>query len=150
MKVIIMPRDRAESGIFSLSAGKCLVCGFALIVATLYAGSRLQRALDVSLVERSGRGGLLQSSPTSIAMSADKQALDALFTQIGVLQANHQRLDALSRRVAALAGLNGNDLKIVADYGSVPSLRGASDPQKLTRVGQQIRALQAALAQKTE
>lgn len=150
MKVIIMPRDRAESGIFSLSAGKCLVCGFALFVVTLYAGSRLPRAQDVSLAERSVGGGLLRSSLASIAMPADKQALDALFTQIGVLQANHQRLEALSRRVAALAGLNGNDLKIIADHGAGPALRGVSDPQTLTRVGQQIRALQAALAQKTE
>ena len=150
MKVIIMPRDRAESGIFSLSAGKCLMYGFVLFVATLYAGSRLPRALEAGLVERSGGSGRLQASPASIATSADKRALDALFTQVGVLQANHQRLEVLSRRVAALAGLSGTDLKIVADRGVGLAHRGGSDPQKLIRAGQHIRALQEALAQKAE
>jgi murein DD-endopeptidase MepM/ murein hydrolase activator NlpD len=150
MKVIIMPRDRAVQGIFSLSLGKCLLCGLVLIVAILHAGASLQRALDSGIAERSGNGRSLRSNVTGVTDSAIQQALDALFMQVGVLQANHLRLDALSRRVAGLAGLATNDLQIVAQHGTNATLRAESDARTLTRVGQQLRALQQDLVKKAE
>ena len=150
MKVIIMPRDRAVHGIISLNLGKCLLCGLVLIVAILHAGASLQRALDSSIAERSGSGRPLRSSTTRVTDSANQQALDAIFMQVGVLQANHQRLDALSRRVAGLAGFATNDLHIVAEHGANATLRAGSDTHTLTRVGRQLCDLQTDLVKKTE
>lgn len=150
MKVIIMPRDRAVNGIFSLSLGKCLLCGLVLIVAVLHAGASLQRVFDAGIAERSGMGGSQRSSATRAIDSANQQALDALFMHVGVLQANHQRLDALSRRVASLAGFAKNDLQIVAEHGANAASGARGEAHTLARVGQQLRALQADLVKKTE
>jgi murein DD-endopeptidase MepM/ murein hydrolase activator NlpD len=150
MKVIIMPRDRAIHGIFSLSLGKCLLCAMVLIVAVLHAGASLQRALDSGLAESTGSGRPLRSSATRVTESANQQALDALFMQVGVLQANQQRLDALSRRVAGLAGFATDDLHIVAEHSANTVPRAASGVHALARAGQQLLALQADLVKKTE
>lgn len=150
MKVIIMPRDRAVHGIFSLSLGKCLLCGLVLIVAVLHAGASLQRALNSGNAERSGSGRPLRSNALHVTDSANKQALDALFMQVGVLQANYQRLDALSRRVAGLAGFATNNLHIVAEHGTNATLRAESDAHTFISVGQQLRALHEDLFKKTE
>lgn len=150
MKVIIMPRDRAVNGIFSLSLGKCLLCGLVLIATVLHAGASLQRALDAGIAERSGSGRPLRSSATSATGSANQQALNALFIEVGVLQANHQRLDALSRRVVGLAGFATHNLHIVAEHGAHTALRAGSDAYTLAGVGEQLRDLQADLVKKTE
>jgi len=150
MKVIIMPRDRAVHGIFTLSLGKCLLCGLVVMVSILHAGASLQRALDSGIAERSGSGRPLRSSATRATDSANQQALDAILIQVGVLQANSQRLDALSRRVAGLAGLATNDLHIMADHGTNATLRAGGDAHTLTRVGRQLRDLQTDLVKKTE
>ena len=150
MKVIIMPRDRAIHGIFSLSLGKCLLCVVVLSVAVLHAGASLQRALDSGLAERSGSGRPLRSSATRVTESANQQALDALFMQVGVLQANHLRLDALSSRVASLAGFAKSDLQIVAEHGANAGSGARSDAHTLAGMGQQLRVLQADLVKKND
>jgi hypothetical protein len=150
MNVIIMPRDRAVQGLFSLSLGKCLLCGLVLIVAVLHAGASLQRAFDAGIAERSGSGRPQRSSATSVTGSAHQQALDALFMQVGVLQANHQRLDALSSRVASLAGFAKSDLQIVAEHGANAGSGARGDAHTLAGVGQQLRVLQADLVKKNE
>jgi murein DD-endopeptidase MepM/ murein hydrolase activator NlpD len=150
MKVIIMPRDRAVNGIFSLRLDKFLLCGVALVVTVSFASARLQRALDPNTPERLSGSELLRSGSLGGTPSADKQALEALFVQIGVMQANYQRLEILSRRVAGLAGLTATDLQIVAEHGVNTKPSAASDTQTLARVGQQLRALTANLVKKTE
>jgi len=150
MKVIIMPRDRAVHGIFSLSLGKCLLWVVVLSVAVLHAGASLQRALDSGLAERSGSGRPLRSSATRVTESANQQALDALFMQVGVLQANHLRLDALSSRVASLAGFAKSDLQIVAEHGANAGSGARSDAHTLAGMGQQLRVLQADLVKKND
>jgi murein DD-endopeptidase MepM/ murein hydrolase activator NlpD len=145
-----MPRDRAVHGIFSLSLGKCVLCGFALLATVFYAGARLQRALDTSFTERSGSGGLLNSSAMRAISPVDKQSLDALSMQVGVLQANYQRLETLSQRVAGLAGFAASDLQIVAEPGGNVAPRVGGSPQTLARVEQQLRVLKADLVKKAE
>lgn len=150
MKVIIMPRDRAIHGIFSLSLGKCVLCGFALLVAVFYAGARLQRVLDASFTERSGGGGLLNFNAMRTISPADKQSLDALSIQVGVLQANYQRLEILSQRVAGLAGFAAGDLQIVAEPGGNAAPGVVGSPQTLAPIAQQLRVLKADLFKKAE
>lgn len=150
MKVIIMPRDRAVQGIFTLSLGKCLLCGLALIISVLHAGASLQRALDDDKAERSGAEWPLRATSTRATDLANQQALDALFMQVGVLQANYQRLDAISRRVAGLAGFAASDLDIVDAYSDHATPRARSSTHTLARVGQQLRVLQADFVKKNE
>jgi len=150
MKVIIMPRDRAVNGIFSLSLSKCLLCGLALVVMVLYTGGRLQRTLASSVADPSGGVEGLRSTSIRVPPSADKQTVDALFTQLGVLQANYQRLETLSRRVAGLAGFSASDLHIVDEHAAKAAPRAGSDSKTLSLGGQQLLALQADLAKKTE
>jgi murein DD-endopeptidase MepM/ murein hydrolase activator NlpD len=150
MKVIIMPRDRAVHGIFSLSLGKCVLCGLVLLMTVFYAGARLQRVLDTSVAERTSDGGLLSSSAMRAISPVDKQSLDALFMQIGVLQANYQRLEILSQRVSGLAGFAAGDLQIVAEPDGNAATRVGGIPHALARVEQQLRALKADLVKKAE
>lgn len=149
MKVVIMPRDRAVNGLLSLSFGQCLLCGTALLVMILYAGAHLGRASAPNLNERSSVDGH-RSSVASLRPSAEQQTLDSLSVQVGVLQAQYHRLDALSRRVAGLAGFAAVELQIVPEHRDVSTLRGVGDTEALARMGQQLRALQVALLKKTE
>jgi murein DD-endopeptidase MepM/ murein hydrolase activator NlpD len=91
-----------------------------------------------------------RKSATHRATYADKQALDSLFVQIGVLQANYQRLDTLSRRVAGLAGFPAVDLQIVSENADITASRAGGETKPLVQVGQHLRTLQAALVKKTE
>jgi len=150
MKVIIMPRDRAIHGLFSLSLGSCVLCGFALLATVFYAGARLQHALDTSFTERSGSGGLLNSRAMRAISPVEKQSLDALSIQVGVLQANYQRLETLSQRVAGLAGFAASDIQIVAEPSGNAAPRVGGSPQTLARIEQQLRVLKADLVKKAE
>jgi murein DD-endopeptidase MepM/ murein hydrolase activator NlpD len=78
------------------------------------------------------------------------ESLDALFMQVGVLQANYQRLEILSQRVAGLAGFAASDLQIVAEPGGHAAPNVGGSPKALLRVEQQLRALKAALVKKAE
>jgi len=149
MKVVIMPRDRVVNGILLLSLGQCLLCGIAFCVLILWAGAHLQRAFKSNLTEGSGLSGY-RSGVTSPTPLAEQQAVDALFVQVGVLQAQYQRLDALSRRVARLAGFAAAELHIVAEHHDLSTQRVKTDTKTLARIGQQLRALQADLLKKTE
>ena len=149
MKVVIMPRDRAVNGFLSLNFGQCLLCGTVLLVMILYVGAHLQRAAAPNLSERSGVGGH-RLSVASVRSSAEQQTLDSLSVQVGVLQAQYHRLDTLSRRVAGLAGFAAVELQIVPEHRAMSTLRGVGDTETLARMGQQLRALQVGLLNKTE
>ena len=149
MKVVIMPRDRAVHGLLSLSFCQCVLWSLALLVVTLYAGAQWQRNLKSSLSERSEASGY-RSSAASLVPPAEQQALDALFMQVGVLQAQYQRLETLSRRVAGLAGFAAAELQIVPEHRDTFTLRAAGETKPLVRLGQQLRALTADLLKKTE
>ncbi len=149
MKVVIMPRDRAVNGFLSLNFGQCLLCGTVLLVMILYVGAHLQRASAPNLSERSGVGGH-RLSVASVRSSAEQQTLDSLSVQVGVLQAQYHRLDTLSRRVAGLAGFAAVELQIVPEHRAMSTLRGVGDTETLARMGQQLRALQVGLLNKTE
>jgi len=149
MKVVIMPRDRAVNGFLSLNFGQCLLCGTVLLVMILYVGAHLQRASAPNLSERLGVGGH-HLSVASLRPSAEQQTLDSLSVQVGVLQAQYHRLDTLSRRVAGLAGFAAVELQIVPEHRAMSTLRGAGDTETLARMGQQLRALQVGLLNKTE
>jgi hypothetical protein len=149
MKVVIMPRERIVHGSISLSVGQCLLCGFALLALVVFVWVQLQRAFQPMVVEHS-REDRRRSSGAHTTLHSDKHSLDSLFAQVGVLQAHYQRLDALSRRVAGLAGLPAADLKITSEIDSPSMPRAWVEPNPVAGVGQQIRALQAALVKKTE
>ncbi|MEI8399961.1 MAG: M23 family metallopeptidase [Alcaligenaceae bacterium] len=149
MKVVIMPRERVAHGIFSLSLSRSLLCGIALLVTALYAGACLQRVFEPTYAGRSGVAGQRASAPLEVSY-ADKQSFDSLLRQLGVLQANYQRLDAISRRVAGLAGLSATDLQIVSENDDMVRLKPEAPPKLGARVEQQLRALQATMVKKTE
>ena len=149
MKVVIMPRERVVHGALSFSLGQCLLCGLAALALAVFACAHLQRFLQAPIAEHL-REDLGRKSTTHRATYADKQALDSLFVQIGVLQANYQRLDTLSRRVAGLAGLPAIDLQIVSENADITAPRAGGETKALVQVGQHLRTLQAALVKKTE
>lgn len=149
MKVVIMPRDRAVQGILSLSFGQCLLCGLVIFVLLLHAGATLQRSFGSSIAVHSGVGES-GSSATYRARLADQQALDSLYMQVGVLQANYQRLEVLSQRVAGLAGLPATNLEFVATDVAMTTLKVDGEATQLKGLEQQLRTFQAALMKKTE
>ena len=148
MKVVIMPREQAAHGMFSFSLRQSLFCGIALVAIALYAGAYLQRTFESSYA---GRSEFIRHGASAASDSAysDRQALDSLLIQVGVFQANLQRLDAMSRRVAGLAGVS-TDVQIVSENGDVAVLKADGATKPLARATQQLRALQAALIKKTE
>ena len=149
MKVIIMPRERAVHGILTLSIRQCVLIGVALLGAALCAGGALQRSVDSAFAERSGVIGERAPSAREI-LSADREALDALLTQVGVLQANYQRLDVLSQRVAGLAGLPLAQLQIVPEKAYLNLSKTVADKALLARMGQQLRDFKSDFANQTE
>ncbi len=149
MKVVIMPRERVVHGSVSLSLAQCLLCGLALLVLVVFVWVQLQRVFQVRMTDHT-REHQPRSSTAYTWPYADKQSLDALFVQVGVLQAHYQRLDALSRRVAGLAGLPAADLQIVSEIANLSAPRAWVETKPLAGTGQQLRALQAALVKKTE
>lgn len=149
MKVVIMPRDRVVQGLWSLSVVQCLLCAIVMFAGVLYAGAQLQRSFDSGLLARSGHVQT-RSSTTHPISTADKQAVDSLYAQVGVLRANYQRLDALSQRLVGLAGFPADNLQIVVDHDASATLKPGGDAKSLLGLGQQLRALQTALVKKTE
>jgi murein DD-endopeptidase MepM/ murein hydrolase activator NlpD len=149
MKVVIMPRERIVHGSISLSVGQFLLCGVALLVLAVFVWVQLQRAFQPMMVEHSTEARR-RSSGAHTTLHPDKHSLDLLFAQVGVLQAHYQRLDALSRRVADLAGLPAADLQITSEIARLSLPRAWDEPNPVAGAGQQIRALQAALFKKTE
>jgi biotin carboxyl carrier protein len=149
MKVVIMPRERVVHGALSFSLGQFLLCGLAVLALVLFAWAHLQSVFQAPasepLQEDPRRKSVVHPAPY-----ADKQALDSLFVQVGILQANYQRLDMLSRRVAGLAGFPAVDLQIVSENADITAPREGGEIKALVQVGQHVRALQAALVKKTE
>ncbi len=144
-----MPRERVAHGALSFSLVQCLLCGLAVLALVLFAWANLQRVFQLPIAEH-----LLEDprrkSAVHPAPYADKQALDSLSVQIGVLQANYQRLDTLSRRVAGLAGFPAVDLQIVSENTDITAPRAGGETKVLVQMGQHVRALQAAFVKKTE
>lgn len=149
MKVVIMPRERIVHGALSLDIGQCLLGGLALMTLAVLFSIPLQRAFQSTVTEPMTEG---RSRSTAVypAHHADKQALDSLFADLGVLQANYQRLDVLSRRVARLAGLPHAELEILSENAKMPALGMRPEPKPLVRVGQHLRTLQEALGKKID
>jgi len=149
MKVIIMPRERAVHGILTLSIRRCVLIGLTLLAVAFYLGGVLQRPNESAFTERSDAVGYRARIAREM-FNADRQALDALLTQLGVLQANYQRLDALSRRVAGLAGLPAAQLQIVPGKAQMSTSKTDTDKRLLAQMGQQLRDFQSDLANQTE
>lgn len=149
MKVVIMPRERIIHGALSLNIGQCLLGSLALMMLAVYLSVPLQRLFQPTVIEHV-KGERHRSGTVHPAPYADKQALDTLFVQLGVLQANYQRLDALSRRVAGLAGLPPAELQIVSENANLPTPGGRSEAKPLVRMGQQVRTLHEALVKKID
>jgi murein DD-endopeptidase MepM/ murein hydrolase activator NlpD len=149
MKVVIMPRERIVHGALSLDIGQCLFGGLVVIMLVVIISTQLQRAFQPIVAEyvTKDQG---RSSAVNPAHYADKQALDSLFVDLGVLQANYQRLDVLSRRVARLAGLPHAELQIVAENAKMPANGVQPETKPLAGVGQHVRNLQEALAKKID
>jgi murein DD-endopeptidase MepM/ murein hydrolase activator NlpD len=149
MKVVIMPRERVVHGALSFSVGQSLLFGLATLALVLFTWAHLQRVFQPPFAEN------LQADPhrksaVHPAPYTNKQALDSLFVQVGVLQANYQRLDALSRRVAGLAGFPVVDLQIISENADITAPRAGGEPKALVQLGQHVRTLKAALVKKTE
>ena len=118
MKVVIMPRERVVHGALSFSVGQSLLFGLATLALVLFAWAHLQRVFQPPFAENL-REDPRRKSAIHPEPHTDKQALDSLFVQIGVLQANYLRLDTLSRRVAGLAGFPAVDLQIVSENAEI-------------------------------
>ena len=149
MKVVIMPRERVVHGALSFSVGQSLLFGLATLALVLFAWAHLQRVFQPPFAENL-REDPRRKSAIHPEPHTDKQALDSLFVQIGVLQANYLRLDTLSRRVAGLAGFPAVDLQIVSENAEITAPRAGGETKALVQVGQYVRTLQAALVKKTE
>ena len=149
MKVVIMPRERVVHGALSFSVGQSLLFGLATLALVLFAWAHLQRVFQPPFAENL-REDPRRKSAIHPEPHTDKQALDSLFVQIGVLQANYLRLDTLSRRVAGLAGFPAVDLHIVSENAEITAPRAGGETKALVQVGQYVRTLQAALVKKTE
>ena len=149
MKVVIMPREGIVYGALSLNLGQCLLGGLALLTLAVFISIQLQRVFQPTATEP-GREDRGRSSAVHPAHYAEKQALDSLFVELGVMKANYQRLDALSRRVARLAGLPPADLQIVSENASVPAPGVRPETKPLFRVGQHVRTLHEALVKKID
>jgi hypothetical protein len=127
-----------------------LLGGLVLLLTAFYVGACLQRIFVPSLTDHSGDRGVLRSSLAGAAPATDKKALDALFMQVGVLQAHYQRLETLSWRLGSLAGLAASELQIVAEYETSATPRAGGELQTLARIRAQLRALQVGLVKKTD
>jgi murein DD-endopeptidase MepM/ murein hydrolase activator NlpD len=149
MKVVIMPRERIVYGALSFNIGQCLLVGFALLTLAVLISLQLQRFFQPTVTEQI-KEDRSRSGAVHLTRYADKQALDALFVQLGVLQANYQRLDALSRRVAGLTGLPPTDLQIVFENANGPTSEVRPETQPTAQVGQRVRTLHDALVKKID
>jgi murein DD-endopeptidase MepM/ murein hydrolase activator NlpD len=113
MKIVIMPSRQGQYAPISISVSRLILIGGLLLVGAMIVGATLQR------LAWSARLETLPAQPlTPLASSSaisDDQAMRALATKVGELQATVARLDGLGQRVAKVAGLPDHDVTIVPE-----------------------------------
>lgn len=116
MNIIFVSNNMAKAKTLSLWQGALLV------VALLLASSMVTAALILPQADSAHQGvnNLLPVRMLQAVRANPQQHLDALALQLGQLQARVMRLDALSERLAELAGVKDKDIK----SGQVPGQGG--------------------------
>lgn len=117
MKILIMPRDGAAHPILSISAGRVLLWLAATLALALFVGAALQRFVW-SISPVLWPVGQRLSEASEVVRPVAQQELALLAVKVGALQAQVQRLDSLSKRIARLAGLPAADVQIISESGS--------------------------------
>lgn len=122
-----------------------------LLVALLLASSMVTAALILPQADSSHQGvtNLLPVRMIQAVRSNPQQHLDALALQLGQLQARVMRLDALSERLAELAGVKDKEIKA----GQVPGQGGPMVQERnlgAEEIRQQIAELTAQLEQRND
>ena len=113
MKLIIMPSRQGQYAPITISVSRLILIAGLLLVGALIAGAALQRMVWTARPETLP---VVQASPAVTASAIpDAQAMRALATKVGELQATVARLDGLGQRVAKVAGLPDQDVTIVPD-----------------------------------
>lgn len=122
-----------------------------LLAALLLASSMVTAALILPQADSSHQGvtNLLPVRMIQAVRSNPQQHLDALALQLGQLQARVMRLDALSERLAELAGVKDKEIKA----GQVPGQGGPMVQERnlsAEEIRQQIAELTAQLEQRND
>ena len=113
MKIMIMPSRQGQYAPISISVSRLILIGGLLLVAAVIAGAALQRLAWGTRLETLPAQPLAPlASSSSIS---DAQAMRALATKVGELQASVARIDGLGQRVAKVAGLPNQDVTIVPE-----------------------------------
>ena len=145
MNIIFVSNNMAKARTLSLWQGVLLV------VSLLLASSMLTAALILPQAGGTDQGvnKLLPMRMLQAMRSNHQQHLDALALQVGQLQARIMRLDALSERLAELAGVKDKDIKasqLPGQGGPMVQERSLSADE----LQQQISALTAQLEQRND
>lgn len=145
MNIIFVSNNMAKARTLSLWQGVLLV------VSLLLASSMLTAALILPQAGGTDQGvnKLLPMRMLQAMRSNHQQHLDALALQVGQLQARIMRLDALSERLAELAGVKDKDIKasqLPGQGGPMVQERSLSADE----LQQQITALTAQLEQRND
>lgn len=113
MKLVIMHSRRGMEEKISLSLKWLIVAACITAVSAVAIGAALQRSIWSAYPDTIplGRTGLAE--PLPVAMTPD--AVQALASRVGELQASVLRLDGLGRRVAEVAGLPDSNLGTIKD-----------------------------------
>ena len=145
MNIIFVSNNMAKARTLSLWQGVLLV------VSLLLASSMLTAALILPQAGGTDQGvnKLLPMRMLQAMRSNHQQHLDALALQVGQLQARIMRLDALSERLAELAGVKDKEIKasqLPGQGGPMVQERSLSADE----LQQQITALTAQLEQRND
>jgi murein DD-endopeptidase MepM/ murein hydrolase activator NlpD len=117
---------RARSKIGSIIVAGMLLCiGLGVVGTELFANSRDRALRDVA----SMRATIAEQQQTLTQVeSASHRDMDALAVQLGLLQAQATRLNALGQRLTEVGKLGDGEF----DFNRAPALGGAEDPNAIT------------------
>lgn len=145
MNIIFVSNNMAKARTVTLRQAALLLGGLLLATSMVTAALILPQADSA----HQGVDNLLPVRMIQAVRSNPQQHLDALALQLGQLQARVMRLDALSERLAELAGVEDKDIKA----GQVPGQGGPMvQERKLTaeEIQRQIADLTAQLEQRND
>ncbi len=145
MNIIFVSNNMAKARTLTLRQAMLL------LAALLLASSMVTAALILPQADSSHQGvtNLLPVRMIQAVRSNPQQHLDALALQLGQLQARVMRLDALSERLAELAGVKDKEIKA----GQVPGQGGPMVQERnlsAEEIRQQIAELTAQLEQRND
>lgn len=145
MNIIFVSNNMAKAKTLTLWQAGLMLVGLMLTASLLTAALILPQADSA----HQGVGNLLPMRLLQAVRTNSQQHIDALALQLGQLQARVMRLDALSERLAELAGVKDKDIKA----SQVPGQGGPMlQDRSLTadEISQQIEALTRQLEERSD